>query len=73
MLRYLVETTAVGCVLIWLQSYLVRRSRNKLGLPFPPGPKPMPIIGNVMDMPPLYVWQAARVWGQTYGESDEMF
>ncbi|KAG6180292.1 hypothetical protein E4U36_004996 [Claviceps purpurea] len=32
--------------------YSRRRSASRLRLPFPPGPKGLPIIGNVFDLPP---------------------
>ena len=37
--------------------------------PFPPGPKPLPVIGNVLDMPEKEEWEAARKWGEKYGGS----
>jgi hypothetical protein len=36
---------------LWILSILRRRSQNQYAQPLPPGPKGIPILGNVNDMP----------------------
>ncbi|KAF7374571.1 O-methylsterigmatocystin oxidoreductase [Mycena sanguinolenta] len=36
-------------------------------LPFPPGPSPYPIIGNLCDIPTKLPWVTYRKWGIQYG------
>ncbi|EMD39043.1 hypothetical protein CERSUDRAFT_72278 [Gelatoporia subvermispora B] len=36
-------------------------------LPLPPGPKPLPFIGNALDIPALYAWRTYAKWAETYG------
>ena len=36
--------------------------------PLPPGPKGLPIIGNVFDMPKSYEWQTYIEWSKKWGE-----
>ncbi|KAF8158898.1 cytochrome P450 [Mycena galopus ATCC 62051] len=36
-------------------------------LPFPPGPKPRFIIGNLYDIPPELPWITYTEWGKQYG------
>ncbi|KAI9450441.1 cytochrome P450 [Lactarius psammicola] len=50
------------CVVISL--YAVRRRRHPL--PFPPGPKGLPIVGNVLDMPSKNQWLIYWKWGKQY-------
>ena len=43
---------AVGVLLLtlYLRSFLSWRARTK-GVPLPPGPKPLPFVGNMFNMP----------------------
>jgi hypothetical protein len=33
-----------------------RDHRRRRGLPYPPGPRPLPIIGNLLDIPAEFSW-----------------
>jgi hypothetical protein len=48
------------CVIGFL--YMLRR---RPALPFPPGPKGLPIIGNALDMPSRNPWLTYWQWGIT--------
>lgn len=50
---------------VWLAQTLLLRTKRKL--PLPPGPKPLPLIGNVLDMPREHEWLAFTEWGRQYG------
>ena len=60
----------ISCVVVlstilcqrWISHY-----RRRKGLPYPPGPKRLPLLGNVLDMPTSGVWDKAMEWGKTYG------
>jgi len=48
---------------------LVRRRRRDSILPYPPGPKGYPVLGNVFDVPrDVPVWKAAMTIGGNYSE-----
>ncbi|KAF8655202.1 hypothetical protein AX16_003234 [Volvariella volvacea WC 439] len=49
---------------VWL-SFAKRRDR---GLPRPPGPKPLPLVGNLLDMPNELPWLVYDEWFKTYGD-----
>ena len=64
----LVDASAVACAFVCfalLRTWNKRRNR----LPLPPGPRRLPLIGNVLDMPEKEEWEAARKWGEKYGGS----
>lgn len=62
------QTTAVLIIgLTWLAIiHSLRRKRlaNPDGLPYPPGPSPTPIVGNVL--PSERPWLAYADWGKRY-------
>jgi hypothetical protein len=46
--------------------YKERTSRH--GLPFPPGPKPLPLVGNLFDLPYESPWLVYDQWAKEYGQ-----
>lgn len=51
----------------FLNVYMKRR-RNPSGLPLPPGPTPLPLIGNIFDIPKRVPWETYARWAHQYGE-----
>ncbi|KDR82224.1 hypothetical protein GALMADRAFT_90809 [Galerina marginata CBS 339.88] len=61
--------TSLGAavLLIWLvKKFIDSRSNHKHGLPFPPGPKPKPLIGNLTDLPITNAAQTYAEWEKKY-------
>ena len=58
--------TVIAVICVYL--LLSRRGYYAKGYSLPPGPKGLPLIGNVFDMPSENQWEAARQWGGTYGK-----
>ncbi|KIJ40114.1 hypothetical protein M422DRAFT_32381 [Sphaerobolus stellatus SS14] len=52
--------TLVFALFVWF-----RRSK---GGPLPPGPKPMPFLGNIKDLTTKELWLPAREWAKQYGD-----
>jgi hypothetical protein len=50
------------CAVLFL--HIFRRRRH--ALPFPPGPKGFPIVGNALDMPSRNPWLTYWEWGIKY-------
>ena len=46
-------------VAAYLHSVETWRARTN-GLPLPPGPAPLPIVGNLLDMPSVRPWEGFR-------------
>jgi hypothetical protein len=46
---------------------VIRDHRRRGGRPYPPGPRPLPIIGNLLDIPKQFSWLAYSKFSQTYG------
>ena len=56
---------AIGVLAIYGALVFVRRSRS---LPFPPGPRPDPLIGNIRQMGSNDLKAQFEQWGKEYGE-----
>ncbi|KAJ7483512.1 cytochrome P450 [Mycena latifolia] len=46
--------------------YAVRWNRNRSQLPLPPGPKKLPLLGNLFDMPLDHMWETYRNWSKEF-------
>ena len=47
--------------------YILRQRKQIPSLPLPPGPKPLPLIGNVHQAPKSHAWRTYREWSKEYG------
>lgn len=57
--------TAIAGLLIAM--YILTRRKSASSLLLPPGPKPLPIIGNVHQAPKSHGWRTYREWSKKYG------
>ena len=47
----------------------IRGYRRRKGLHYPPGPRPLPIIGNLLDIPKESSWHIYTELSKKYGKS----
>ncbi|KAL0949180.1 hypothetical protein HGRIS_009258 [Hohenbuehelia grisea] len=67
LITYYTQFSAILILLVvfaLLAKVLRRRSSPRL----PPGPKGLPLIGNVLDMPSTHEWLTFAKWGETWGD-----
>ncbi|KAI0075610.1 cytochrome P450 [Panus rudis PR-1116 ss-1] len=48
--------------------YLWSKHRKTKSMVYPPGPKPLPVLGNVMDLTARELWLRATEWARKYGD-----
>ena len=65
---YLTLLVDLFAVLLFLASIqVIHDYRRRGGLPYPPGPRPKPIVGNLLDIPKDFSWIAYAQFSKTYG------
>jgi hypothetical protein len=63
-LRRTADVVALLAALALCWIYLSKkRSRRYL----PPGPRPLPILGNLFDLPKSFPWAQHKNWAKKYG------
>jgi hypothetical protein len=63
--------TYVQLIVAFLLSAIVFRllqGRQRRRIPYPPGPKGHPLIGNLRDLPTRYQWLKYEEWGKDFGK-----
>ncbi|KJA25593.1 hypothetical protein HYPSUDRAFT_37635 [Hypholoma sublateritium FD-334 SS-4] len=55
-----------GLAFLWRRNGIFQ-SRSR-GYPLPPGPRPLPVLGNLFDMPLHYPWKKFLEWKEPYGD-----
>jgi hypothetical protein len=55
-------------VLFFVYSHVQDKRRNPAGLPYPPGPKGYPIIGNLFDIPNAFIYKRFREMSRELSE-----
>ena len=65
--------TAADCLILSFFAYLLytlRDHRRRRGVPYPPGPRSWPIIGNLLDAPKQSPWAAYANMSKKHGLDD---
>ena len=59
----LLDAAAILVAVILLNRLFAKKPAGSL----PPGPKGLPLIGNMLDMPASHEWKTFAQWGEQYG------
>ena len=66
-LMMIIDLFALISLFVVLSS--IRDNRRRRGLLFPPGPRPLPLVGNLLDVPNKFSWLTYTELSRKYGAS----
>jgi len=67
-MTFLLSIVDLFAVLLFLAAIRAARDhQRRRGLPYPPGPRPLPIIGNLLDIPKKFSWLAYSKFSKKHG------
>ncbi|KAG2064540.1 cytochrome P450 [Suillus decipiens] len=64
----LIDDTLLYLCLAGIGVYLIKKVFTKNHAPYPPGPRGLPFIGNIQDIPHIKPWLTYAEWGRKYGD-----
>ncbi|KAI0056530.1 cytochrome P450 [Artomyces pyxidatus] len=69
----MISDTTLALDLIALTAFILlilaaSKRRKRTNLQLPPGPPPLPIVGNLFDLPKESLWATYIEWGKVYGD-----
>jgi hypothetical protein len=67
-----VSLTSTLDILVIVSSFAaflaIRDYQRRRGLPYPPGPRPLPLIGNLFDIPKTFSWLSYLQFSKKHGK-----
>ena len=69
MVSLMIISDLFALISIFLMLLSIRDNRRRSRLLYPPGPRLLPLIGNLLDAPTLFSWITYTELSRKYGES----
>ena len=62
------DKALLGALVLIVLILLWKKISGKSKLRLPPGPQPLPVIGNALDMPVVRPWETYQKWHEKFSE-----